>query len=292
MTIILHNVPKIKKIRSTKIDRKGKRMNKTEILEEYKNQEERLLAAKILDKLEFTKTKNKIQYTDFLNLNEQETSMKLLKKVGCENYYFFGGKENLERKVLVIYPDKLTEEMSRKNDDKILSIIRIKLPNELQGEYDHRAYLGSCIKIGVEREKIGDILVERTGADIIVKNEMAEYLSQNLAYLTRFKSAEITLENISELKDIEVIKQEISSVVISLRLDNIVSVLARTSRSKALDILKQERVFLNHQVETKASKQVNVGDIITIRGKGRFEFKEISGNTRSGRYVIKIDKYV
>ena len=43
-------------------------MNKTEILEEYKNQEQRLLAAKILDKLEFTKTKNKIQSTDFLNL--------------------------------------------------------------------------------------------------------------------------------------------------------------------------------------------------------------------------------
>ena len=41
-------------------------MNKTEILEEYKNQEQRLLAAKILDKLEFTKTKNKIQITDFL----------------------------------------------------------------------------------------------------------------------------------------------------------------------------------------------------------------------------------
>ena len=60
-------------------------MNKTEILEEYKNQEQRLLAAKLLDKLEFTKTKNKIQTTDFLNLNEQEMAMKLLKKVDCEN---------------------------------------------------------------------------------------------------------------------------------------------------------------------------------------------------------------
>ena len=102
-------------------------MNKTAILEEYKNQEQRLLAAKILDKLEFTKTKNKIQTTDFLNLNEQEMAMKLLKKVDCKNYYFFGGRDNLERKVLVIYPEKLTEEMSRKNDEKILSIIRIKL---------------------------------------------------------------------------------------------------------------------------------------------------------------------
>ena len=31
---------------------------------------------------------------------------------------------------------------------------------------------------------------------------------------------------------------------------------------------------------------------ITIRGKGRFVFKEISGNTRKGRFVIKIDKFI
>ena len=218
--------------------------------------------------------------------------MKLLKKVGCENYYFFGGKENLERKVLVIYPEKLTEELSRKNDNKILSIIRIKLPNELEGQYDHRTYLGSCIKIRLEREKIGDILVEKTGADIIAKAEVKEILIQSLSQLTRFKSAEITIQDISELKDVEVSKIEISSIVASIRLDNIVSTLAKTSRSKAQEILKQERVFLNHQVETKPSKEVKVGDIITIRGKGRFEFKEIAGNTRKGRFVIKIDKYV
>ena len=271
---------------------KGCKMNKTEILEEYKNQEQRLLAAKILDKLEFTRTKNKIQYTDFLNLNEQEMAMKLLKKVDCSNYYFFGGKENLERKILVIYPDKLTEEMSRKNDDKIISIIRIKLPNELEGQYDHRTYLGSCIKIGIEREKIGDILVERTGADIIAKSEVTEFLFQNLAQLTRFKSSEIAIQSISEIKDVEVTKIEISAIVAYIRLDNIVSTLAKTSRSKAQEILKQERVFLNHQVETKSSKEVKVGDVITIRGKGRFEFKEIAGNTRKGRFVIKIDKYV
>ena len=267
-------------------------MNKTEVLEEYNNQEQRLLAAKILDKLEFTKTKNKIQYSDFLNLNEQELAMKLLKKVDRENYYFFGGKDNTERKILIIYPEKLTEEMSRKNDDKIISIIRIKLPTELEGQYDHRTYLGSCIKIGIEREKIGDILVEKTGADIIAKTEVIDFLYQNLSSLTRFKSSEISIENISEIKDVEVAKVEISAIVASIRLDNIVSTLAITSRSKAQEILKQERVFLNHQVETKSSKEVKVGDIITIRGKGRFEFKEIAGNTRKGRYVIKIDKYV
>lgn len=67
-------------------------MNKQEIMQEYKDQEEKLLVAKILDKLEFTKTKNKIQYTDFLNLYEQDLADKLLKKIGYKNYYFFRRK--------------------------------------------------------------------------------------------------------------------------------------------------------------------------------------------------------
>ena len=267
-------------------------MNKQEIMQEYKNQDERLLVAKILDKLEFTKTKNKIQNTDFLNLHEQDLANKLLNKIGYKNYYFFGGKETVERKMLVIYPEKLTKEMARKNHSKMISIVRINLPNDLEDEYDHRRYLGAIIKLGLEREKVGDIFVRNLGADIIIKNEILNFLMQSLPQLTRFQSAEISEHSIDELEDVEIQKQEISSVVISLRLDNIVSVLARTSRNKAVDIIEQERVFVNYKLETKPYKVIKVGDSITIRGKGKFEFKEIAGNTKKGRYVVKIDKYI
>ena len=182
--------------------------------------------------------------------------------------------------------------MARKNHESLISIIRINLPKELEGEYDHRRYLGAIIKLGVEREKIGDIFVYKTGADIIVKKEISNFLLQNLNSLTRFSSSEILEVSLDEITETEPVKLEISSIVASLRLDNIVSVLAKTSRSKANEILEQERVFLNFKVETKSSKQVKEGDIITIRGKGRFEFKEIAGNTRKGRYIIKIDKFV
>ena len=267
-------------------------MNKQEILQDYKNQDERLLIAKVLDKLEFTKTKNKIQNTDFLNLYEQELVNKLLNKIGYKNYYFFGGNDLTERKMLITYPEKLTEEMARKNHSKMMSIIRIDLPNDLEDEYDHRRYLGAIIKLGIEREKTGDIFVRNLGADIIVKNEIVKFLLQNLNSLTRFQSAEISEKSIDELEQVEVQKVEMSAVVLSLRLDTIVSALARTSRSRAVEILEQERVFVNSKLETKPSKQVNVGDSITVRGKGKFEFKEITGNTKKGRYVIKIDKYV
>lgn len=267
-------------------------MNKQEILEDYKNQEERLLVAKVLDKLEFIKTKNKIESTDFLNLYEQELVQKLLQRLHFENYYFFGGSEISERKVAIFYPEKLTKEMCEKNHKNIMSIIRIELPKELEDEYNHSTYLGAIMKLGLEREKVGDIFAKTTSADIIVKNEIVKFLMQNLSSLTRFEKSQIEEKNIEELSNTEVNKIEMSAIVASLRLDNIVTVLAKTSRSKAVDIIDQERVFVNFKLETKASKQVNEGDVITIRGKGRFEFKEISGNTKKGRYVIKIDKYL
>lgn len=267
-------------------------MNKQELLSDYKNQDDKLLLAKIMDKLEFCKSRNKVENSNFLNLYEQELVDKFLKKIKFNNYYFFGGAPEAERKILVVYPDKLTEEMARKNHSKIISIIKINLPIELDDEYDHRCYLGAIIKLGIEREKIGDISVKSNGAQIIIIKQVEKFLVENLGTLTRFSSAEIIVQDINELKNIEIQKQEITEIVASLRLDNIVASLARTSRNKATEILEQERVFLNFQKEIKPSKQVKVGDNITIRGKGRFEFKEISGNTRKGRFIIKVDKYI
>jgi len=86
--------------------------------------------------------------------------------------------------------------------------------------------------------------------------------------------------------------ENIKIIVPSLRLDNFVSDLARTSRSKAVQIIDSERVFINGQNETKASKQIKLGDVITVRGKGRFVVKEFSGSTRSGRTVVIVEKYV
>ena len=42
----------------------------------------------------------------------------------------------------------------------------------------------------------------------------------------------------------------------------------------------------------KPSKSLKLDDIITIRGKGRFVIKQIEGNTRSGRMVVVVEKYI
>ncbi len=267
-------------------------MDKQKILSEYKKQEDKILLAQILDKIEFSMQREKLEYTDFLDMYQISLVKSFLKKIDYENFVLFGGFEDAERNILILYPDKYNESMIQKNYSKFINVIRITLNDDDRGKYSHRNYLGGIVKVGMKREKVGDILVSDEGADILVKDESAETLKQELGTLTRFENAKIEIIDLKDLRNQEIKVEEVSIIVPSLRLDNFVSDLAKTSRSKASQIIDSERVFINGQNETKASKQVKLGDVITIRGKGRFVVKEFSGTTRSGRYVVKIEKYV
>lgn len=68
--------------------------------------------------------------------------------------------------------------------------------------------------------------------DVIIKTEGIDFLYQNLSSLTRFKSSEISIENISEIKDVEVAKVEISAIVVSIRLDNRESIIRKNLHFK------------------------------------------------------------
>ena len=148
------------------------------------------------------------------------------------------------------------------------------------------------MKLGLKREKIGDIIVTKEGAQIIVLNEIIPFLEQHLTTLTRFQKSQIKIESIKQLHVINIQKQEIQITVSSMRLDNIVSELSKTSRTKAEELIKQQKVILNYETVIKDSKLVKIGDKITIRGKGKFEVKEQIGTTRKGRYILKIEKYI
>lgn len=267
-------------------------MDKQSLVKDYKKQEDKMCLSQVLDKIEFSKTKEKIQTTDFFDMYQVSLVENFLRKIKFQEYQLFGGYQEAERKILIVYPEKYDDKMLTKNYSKILKIVRIELPEEEKGKYSHRNYLGGIVKLGLRREKVGDIIVREDGADIIVVEEFATILKQQLPSLTRFENSKIIIEEIENLIQREVKVETIKIIVPSLRLDNFVSDLARTSRSKAVQMIDQERVFVNGQNETKASKQLKLNDIITIRGKGRFIIKEFAGTTRSGRTVVAIEKYV
>lgn len=252
--------------------------------------ERKLLVARIRDQYQFAVTKNKITNTDFLNQTEKLVAEKFLRENNWKNYLFFGGNgEDSQRNILLFFPEKFTQEMIIKNVEKIVLGIRITLPKD--SYYEHRVYLSGVMKLGIKREKMGDILVKENGADIIVLNEVADFLKNSLQELTRFKSAKIEKISIFEVEKKPQEFEELSIIVSSMRLDNFVSELARVSRTKAIERMNEQKVFVNDSMEMKASKKINPNDVIHIRGKGKFIIGELERQTKSEKFVVKIKKY-
>ncbi len=247
--------------------------------------------AGIEDKIAITKKRNKIQATAFYTPQEIAKIEKHLKSLKENHFFFTGGFENAERKILMLYPDTITQEMAEKNIDKVLKAIHIKLPKEQFGSLEHRDYLSALMKLGLERERFGDIVVLEEEAFIMVLSENAEYVLNNLKLLTRFKKASLTSCSIDQVKPKDITFEEMRIVISSERLDNFVAELARTSRNGAEELILAERVLLNQEIETKLSKIVKEKDILTIRGKGKFIIASYEGQNKKLRKIYLVKKY-
>ncbi len=268
-------------------------MDKQKILNKYSKPEDKLLISKMLDKIELAKAKNKIQYTDFLDGYQKHLLEKILIQEKQDNYIISGGLEDAERNIIVFYPEKL-KEIVQINYQNILPIvcIRLQLPKEMYGKYSHRDYLGGLIKLGIKREKIGDILVFEDGADILILEKISKFMLQNLSELTRFSKSKIEKVSIEEIREKTIHKQEMQMIVASMRLDCVIAELLKTSRGEAEEIIHSGRAFINFENVDKLTKQVKEKDLITVRGKGRFEIERIEGISKKGRIKILINKFI
>lgn len=253
---------------------------------------EKLIIAKLDDKIRNCKTKNKIVNTEFLNLYQKQIIQKRLNELKIKNYLFNGGFKEAESKVLILFPEKLDEEIIENNLDNIINAIKVILPNELKGRYKHGDYLSSLMKLGLVRERIGDIIVYEDEAYIIVLKENAEYIKNSLKEFTKFKKSKIEIIKLAEINSKGPEMQEMSIHTNSMRLDSIVSEIAKCSRNKAEELIKNEKVSVNCKYEYKSSKQVNIEDVIIVRGSGKYIINDVRENPKTKRLTIGVKKYI
>ena len=85
--------------------------------------------------------------------------------------------------------------------------------------------------------------------------------------------------------------EEISGTVSSVRLDSIVALCGRLSRSKAAAYIEAEKVYINGQIISQVSRTMKDGEILSIRGIGKFKYAGSGGQTKKGRISVTILKY-
>ena len=84
----------------------------------------------------------------------------------------------------------------------------------------------------------------------------------------------------------------IRDTVATLRLDAVTASGFSTSRAKAADFISAGRVAVNHQECTKADKPMAQGDVITCRGLGKCVLREVLGQSKKGRLMIVLERYL
>ena len=244
------------------------------------NEDEKLLIAKIADKIKISKTQNKITNSYFLNEFQISMVEKQLLKMQEKQYFFFGGYEDATRKILVAYPDKLEKNMIISNINDIITAIKIELPNEIKGELKHKDYLGTLMSFGLARERVGDIIVYDNRAYLVVLKENAEYIKTSFEQERKFKKAKIEIVDLSKIEPKMTEYDNINISVNSLRLDNVISEILKTSRKVAQEYLEQEKVYINYSEETKSTKTIKQKDVLVIRGKGKYIVENFLGKNK------------
>jgi len=248
--------------------------------------EDRLLLAKVWDKINTGIQRNTPANTAFLSARELEMARYLFGQP--EGLYTFGGYEDAERKMLIYLPEYL-DEAYLYGEDSPIACLRAKF---YEGDApSHRDFLGSLMGSGITRETVGDICVGKGCCDFFVTQQMAPHILQSFlsAGRTKLQLSQILLQDAS-IPQPET--KEIRDTVASTRLDSILSSGFRISRGLATQYIAAGKAAIDGLPCEKPDKTVPEGAKISLRGLGRIKLVSINGQTKKGRISVLIHRYI
>ena len=247
----------------------------------------KLLVARMKELLERAERTSCYTYTDFL----QETDSSLLPEAGLPGglsdprVKAFGGCEDAER-VMFRFGDP--EEIGYEEAFPLMTVL-VKPSSTRFQLLEHRDVLGAIMGLGIERDRVGDIRIRPDGAYGFATEAIGEHILGNLSQVGRMSVTCIMAEELPE--DLSRAFEILEVVVPSLRIDCFAAELARTSRSGAERLIREKKVLLNGLTVSKNDASVKPGDVIVIRGTGKFIYQDQVRTTGSGRMRVSVKAY-
>ncbi|MDO5422803.1 MAG: YlmH/Sll1252 family protein [Eubacteriales bacterium] len=249
------------------------------------NQEEARFGKHLADLARAADQRSIVTFTDFLNLNELNIFHTCEQRFSFVQWKTFGGYEHAERQMAAFIPDALLFPW----EFPIACLKIAPLNRKFAEELSHRDYLGAILNLGIDRSKTGDIVKGEDCAWLFCVESMADFLCNEL---TRVRHTAVRCERCdpSEIQ-FSLHTEILTGTVSSVRLDSVLAVACKASRSSLISSIEEGKVFVNGRLVTSNGHPLKEGDLISLRGTGRFRFLEVGNQSRKGRYFIKIEKY-
>lgn len=220
------------------------------------------------------------RFSDFIYRSKAESLQQLLQRDHPEVFVFlWGGLEDLERVRVGMCPSGTLSP-----DDFPIGAIQMVF-NPFAGQVSHRDVLGSLLGLGIERSKVGDILLFDGYAVVFADQQMAEHMATHLTKIGRNK---VTVTR-PDMASLFVPMEDYQTLTVSLdplRLSTLAAKAFRQGRDHMGDLLKAKKITLNWAVTTKDNTRLVPGDTLSVRGHGKLVVQSITDN----KYTLHVYK--
>lgn len=218
-------------------------------------------------------------FLGFLDLREQAEAQGILRSlVTDEQIVFFGGYPDAERTVLSVSPPYYRAEES----DFPLRTVAFRY--RTQKKLTHRDVLGTLMSLGIRRDAVGDILCGDGISVTFLREEIAAYACEQVDRIGG-EGVTIIADYDGELP-ISIEYESRHETIASARLDSVIKALIRVSREQAAELIRIGAVSLNHQCVDSVPKSISGGDVLSVRGYGRYYIDQIGPVTKKGRLAL------
>ncbi len=242
-----------------------------------------LLVSRIKDAVRISDTSATPKFVGFLRPEEvaEILSVCRLQEV---RHSFFGGYADAERVFFGAFPEWCD------GGEEYFPISALTFTYRSAAQLSHRNFLGTFMSLGITRETVGDILIEKGRAVAFFSSEITDFVKSQI---TKISGEGVTISEGFTLPLPGMTGfSEFTDTVASPRLDCVVASLIGGSRAKATELIEQKLVLINSVCCDKAVKSVKSGDSITVRSKGKFIIDSIDGKTKKDRLILKAKKYI
>lgn len=225
--------------------------------------------------------------TNFHNPAELTLLEHCSREEGIFSYQVFGGNDFCERQVVCFGNEK---EIGYAPEFPITLLTISPIHSKFSDSFTHRDFLGALINLGIERNTIGDIFIKNNIGYLYCLTKIADYITE---HLTKVKHTNVRCE-IAKTVPAELTQdvEEVKFSVASERIDAVIAAITKLSRSKTIELFRTKKVFINSKIIEHNDYKLEKGDILSIRGYGKFIYDGIITTSKKGKLVIIIKKLV
>lgn len=244
------------------------------------------LKSRLKDLADKSFRQNLYTFTGFLGLAELDVYYRMEKELSFSHPSLFGGDEGAERQMIRFGS---LEEFGYEEPFPISCIHISPLLSKFSDSFTHRDFLGALMNLGIERSCIGDIRVGDREGYLYCQSSMAAFICENLLQVKHTHVSCEIVEKVENTKADEPEKKEV--LVSSLRLDGCLAKVYNISRSESLSLFQNGKVFVEGRLTENNSRLLTPGEVVNVRGFGRFCFREVKYETKKGKLCLSTEIY-